>query len=1287
MTGADTARHRSRRTRLLLTTSTLSLIAALSIANAPAWAAGKGGAGGVFGLPVGGDGGGVLAGDNAYTPATSSPGNPLPFEPVHPAGALGVSVTVNVTSLTANGGDGPAGIYYLGGGGGGGSGGGAGATVANGLTITTGLVKGGSGGDGGNSSADAGGGGGGGDAIVFLGAGSLTNNGGITGGKGGVGSFGYGAYGSGGGGGFGVVFIGTGLLTNSGTITGGAGGAAALGPPAAGGDGGDAIVFLQGGSLINSGTITGGDGAFSVWGTWGRGGSGVTGSNLTIVNSGSISRGWLGDNAITFTGGVNSLELQAGYSIVGFVVGTGGDKLILGGDTTPLTAFDLSQIAPTSLPITQYRGFSAFQKTGASTWTLTGSTGAVMPWTISAGTLSISADANLGAASGGITFDGGTLQTTATFSSARAITLNAGGTFQVDPATTLTLSGVIGGAGGLIKTGAGTLTLTGNSTYTGATAIAAGTLVLASAASITSNVTNAATFQNSGTVTGTVTNSNTFDNNAAGTVSGRLTNTAGTTTNAGALNGGVTVSGGTFTQIGGSVSGGLTNAATANANGGAINGAIANNAGTFNIGGTVTSNSTFDNASGATLAIGAAGNYTLQGLLTNGGAITVASGGQLDATGGGITNAAGGSLTVALGGTVKDDLNNAGMVANNGTYLADVATNTGTITNNNIWTGNVASSAGTITNNLTWNGAITTSGTFNNSAGAMVTGLVTNSGTGSNAGTLSGGLTNTGGTFNNSGTIAGATTVSGGTLFGTGSVGTLNIAYGGTFAPGDGTAGTSTNVAGSLAFASGAIYLVQVNPTTSSFSTVTGTATLGGATVRTSFAPGSYVEKQYTILTAGSISGTFNPIVANSGLPSGFSTTLSYDGTHAYLDLALFVAPPGTGLSGNQQKVGNVITNFFNSNGGIPIVFGSLTPAGLTQLSGELGSGSQQTTFNAMSQFMGLLTDPLMGRGNGINVATSAPGYAEESASAYAASRKPKDALAMFTKAPPVPFVPRWSVWAAGYGGSQTTNGNAVAGSNDTRSSIFGTAVRADYLFSPNTLAGFALAGGGTNFSVNNLGSGRSDLFQAGAYLRHTNGAAYVTAALAYGWQDITTNRAVTVAGLDQLRAEFNANAYSGRLEGGYRFVAPWIGGVGLTPYAAAQFTTFDLPAYAESVVTGAPNFALAYSAKSVTDPRSELGIRSDKSLAMADGILTLRGRLAWAHDFNPDRTIGATFQSLPGASLVVNGAAQASESALTTASAEMKWTNGWSAAASFEGEFSNVTRSYAGKGVVRYQW
>jgi uncharacterized protein with beta-barrel porin domain len=122
-------------------------------------------------------------------------------------------------------------------------------------------------------------------------------------------------------------------------------------------------------------------------------------------------------------------------------------------------------------------------------------------------------------------------------------------------------------------------------------------------------------------------------------------------------------------------------------------------------------------------------------------------------------------------------------------------------------------------------------------------------------------------------------------------------------------------------------------------------------------------------------------------------------------------------------------------------------------------------------------------------------------------------------------------------------------------------------------------------------------------------------------------------------------------------------------------------------VLAGAGTFALNYAAKDVTASRSELGVRTDRSFALQNAILTLRGRAAWAHDFNTDRNIAAVFQTLPGASFVVNGAAQAHDSALTTAAAEMKWLNGFSLAAIFEGEFSSVTKSYAGKGVARYVW
>jgi hypothetical protein len=55
----------------------------------------------------------------------------------------------------------------------------------------------------------------------------------------------------------------------------------------------------------------------------------------------------------------------------------------------------------------------------------------------------------------------------------------------------------------------------------------------------------------------------------------------------------------------------------------------------------------------------------------------------------------------------------------------------------------------------------------------------------------------------------------------------------------------------------------------------------------------------------------------------------------------------------------------------------------------------------------------------------------------------------------------------------------------------------------------------------------------------------------------------------------------------------------------------------------------------------------------------------------------------LPG----VNGARPSADGALVSAGAQMGWSNGFSLAGTFEGEFSDTTHSYAGKGTVRYTW
>jgi uncharacterized protein with beta-barrel porin domain len=548
------------------------------------------------------------------------------------------------------------------------------------------------------------------------------------------------------------------------------------------------------------------------------------------------------------------------------------------------------------------------------------------------------------------------------------------------------------------------------------------------------------------------------------------------------------------------------------------------------------------------------------------------------------------------------------------------------------------------------------------------------------------------GTLNVNGALANSTIMvnGGGILSGNGTIGNTTI-NGGTLAP-DNSIGLLT-VQGSLVFTAASTYMVEVSPTNADRTNITATATLGGATVNAVFLPGSSVKRQYTILNAtAGVSGSFNPTVVSNN--SNIQATVSYDANDVFLNTKLnFVSPSGS-LTVNQQNVANALTNFFNSTGSIPTAFAMLSASGLAVTSGELGTGVIRPSIKADDLFLNLLLDPtISGRAGGFATPGGAPSQfaTDDGASAYAARRSgtsgESDAYTMATKAPLLPPQPfnRWSVWAAGYGGSESVRGDAVVGSQNTNASVWGVTAGADYKVVPDSSIGFAVAGGGIRFSLaNGLGSGSSDLFQAGVYGRKNIGQVYLSAALAYGWHDVTTNRTVALAGVDMLQGRFGADTFSGRFEAGYRFVTPV---VGITPYASAEVVSFHLPAYAEQSLIGAGLFALSYDAQTTTDTRTELGLRSDKSLAVQDGVLTLRGRLAWVHDYNPNRAVVAIFQALPSASFAVNGASPDRDSALVSAGAEMKWLNGFSLAVTFGGEVSGNVTSYAGRGIARYAW
>ena len=69
------------------------------------------------------------------------------------------------------------------------------------------------------------------------------------------------------------------------------------------------------------------------------------------------------------------------------------------------------------------------------------------------------------------------------------------------------------------------------------------------------------------------------------------------------------------------------------------------------------------------------------------------------------------------------------------------------------------------------------------------------------------------------------------------------------------------------------------------------------------------------------------------------------------------------------------------------------------------------------------------------------------------------------------------------------------------------------------------------------------------------------------------------------------------------------------------------------------------------------------------------------------DPILAAAFQTLPGASFIVNGATPAQNSALASAGAELRLANGVSLLGKFDGEFASHSTTYGGTGTIRYRW
>ena len=342
-------------------------------------------------------------------------------------------------------------------------------------------------------------------------------------------------------------------ITNAGLIQGGGGTAIQ------GGNGNVTLILQTGSQIIGTANGGGGTNTVTLQGT-GTASNAFTnfqsltmaGADWTWAGTGTFSTALVQSGTLNLTGTLGATTA----SVVATV--NNGATLQANASNLPLSVTDNGLVRFQQDSAGTYTGIisgsGAVEKTGAGTLTVSGSNTYAGGTTITQGTLSAAADSALGASTGALTLNGGTLQLGSAFdlASGRAVSVTANnGTIDTQGFNS-TVAQNITGAGSLTKLGSGTLTLNGANSYAGGTNVNAGTVVVGDGISASAAlsgggpvaVASGATLGGYGSVTGNVTNSGTIA--AANAVSGLASGATGNFQ----INGNLTNAG--LVQLGGS---------------------------------------------------------------------------------------------------------------------------------------------------------------------------------------------------------------------------------------------------------------------------------------------------------------------------------------------------------------------------------------------------------------------------------------------------------------------------------------------------------------------------------------------------------------------------------------------------------------------------------------------------------------------------------------------------------------------------------------------------------------
>lgn len=521
-------------------------------------------------------------------------------------------------------------------------------------------------------------------------------------------------------------------------------------------------------------------------------------------------------------------------------------------------------------------------------------------------------------------------------------------------------------------------------------------------------------------------------------------------------------------------------------------------------------------------------------------------------------------------------------------------------------------------------------------------------------------------------------------------------------------------VAGDLTLAPGSIYSVEIAASGASDKTfVKGSTTIDGGSVvvRSNMNPAQFPTTRISILSSSQgVSGRFDNLI---GLPnySFLSPTLLYGGYDVSLGYKL--TPFNVvGRTINQRNVGTALTiaafgplssaggnvlntlyyGSYQSAPGVMETIGGAGLAGVQTTAMEIGQMASSTVSDQIAFWRSGATGDTLGvtlheaaNDNARSFMAYAPIDPGVTTKAPAPTRGRVDSLSAQSSAPRT-----FRAWGSMFGGAANFSVDMSRGAPSANTNFYGGLLGVDYQLTPNALLGVALGGSNSGFNVGSLAtSGNLTGFHAGLYGAYAMGSSYLALNETFSAYSNQTNRSAggyIFLPYEKLSASFGSTEFRTRLEGGHSLL---ISGLKATPFLAAEFAAYQSNAFTEqSSLLYQSSLMLRNNGQSINSVPVFVGLRLSNSYTFGNGWRLMPvGSVAYVHEFSPNRQLTNMLMSIPGPDFNVAGPRSTYNLVQAKIGAQLHLNNEFALFTDFQGEFSSASRSYGGKGGLRYYW